>query len=319
MRVCLLNPPLSVHEFPHLALPMLKGYLSAQGIACTVRDFNVEIMSEIIYEGLEKVQRYFYDRGARYRYEEIKRRFDDARGVFRLKDVQGKDDRAQKLINTYLRIAGSDIFDVCFRPDTLETIQRGYASCDVQRDGNKIIRFIRDRVLGYFERHPADVVGISVPFTSQIYYAFVIGREVKRLLPQVKVVMGGPQISLFWKLFCAHKPFRQAFDAMIPGMGELALEGYLRAVENGGDLAAVPSLIYFDQNGVLQNNPEDKLKRMSDLHEADFSDLPLDKYIYAKLPYQFSRGCYWGKCAFCSYRNNKGYIYTQDRRGAYPF
>ena len=28
MQVCLLNPPLSVHEFPHLALPMLKTVVS---------------------------------------------------------------------------------------------------------------------------------------------------------------------------------------------------------------------------------------------------------------------------------------------------
>ncbi len=308
MRVCLLNPPLSVHEFPHLALPMLKGYLSSRGIDCMVRDFNVEIMSEIIDEGLEKVQRYFYDRGVKYRYEEIKQRFDGAREVFWQKDSQGRDDRAQKLINTYLRIAGSNIFDVCFRPDTLEAIQDGYARCDLARDDNKIIRFLRERVLKYFERFPADVVGISVPFTSQIYYAFVLGREIKRLLPKARVVMGGPQISLFWRLFCAHEPFRQAFDAMIPGMGELALEEYLRAVEQGGGLAGVPSLVYFDEDGVLRQNPEDKLTRMSDLHEADFSDLPLEKYIYAKLPYQFSRGCYWGKCAFCSYRNNKGYM-----------
>ena len=29
---------------------------------------------------------------------------------------------------------------------------------------------------------------------------------------------------------------------------------------------------------------------MTDIPLADFSDLPLDKYIYAKLPYQMSRG-----------------------------
>lgn len=54
MQVCLLNPPLSVHEFPHLALPMLKGYLRAKGISCTVHDFNVEIMDEILAGGFEK-------------------------------------------------------------------------------------------------------------------------------------------------------------------------------------------------------------------------------------------------------------------------
>lgn len=308
MRVCLINPPLSVHEFPHLALPMLKGYLADKGFDCTVRDFNVEVMSEIIDQGLEKVQRYFYEHGVKYQYAEIKRRYDDARRIFWDPNAQGHHDRAQKLINTYLRIAGSNIFDVCFRPDTLEKIQQGFARCDVGQDSNPILRFIRERILDYFVRHPADVVGISIPFTSQIFYAFVIGRELKRLMPQVKIVMGGPQISLFWKLFCDHKPFRAAFDVMIAGMGELAMEGYLRAVEAGSGFDEVPSLIYFDERGELRVNPQKKLARMSELPEADFSDLPLERYVYAKLPYQFSRGCYWGKCAFCSYRNNKGYM-----------
>ena len=47
---------------------------------------------------------------------------------------------------------------------------------------------------------------------------------------------------------------------------------------------------------------------MQEIPLPDFSDLPLEKYVYAKLPYQFSRGCYWGKCAFCSYRDKKGYV-----------
>ena len=62
MKLCLLNPPLCVHEFPHLALPLLKGYLSQAGIPCTIQDFNVEIMDAIVQEGLEKVEKYFYDR-----------------------------------------------------------------------------------------------------------------------------------------------------------------------------------------------------------------------------------------------------------------
>lgn len=308
MKVCLINPPLSVHEFPHLALPLLKGYLTNNGIQCVTKDYNVEIMDDIISEGLVKVEKYFFERGMHVTRPEVKKRFNDARNVFLLKERNGKDERAHKLINTYLRIAGSDIFSVCFKPDSLNKIKEGYIKCNVETDSNKIIKYIRENIITYFKNNPYKIVGISVPFTSQIFYALIIGREIKKILPDCKVVLGGPQISLFWKVFADYLPFRESFDAMLYGSGEIALEKFVKAVYQHEDFMNVPNLIYYDKENRLHVNEEEKVKAMSDIPLPDFSDLPLDKYIFAKLPYQMSRGCYWGKCAFCSYRNNKEYL-----------
>ena len=308
MQACLINPPLSVHEFPHLALPLLKGYLQSKGIPCVVRDFNVEIMDGIIFDGFEKIQRYFFERGIYYSLKELRTRYQEARQVFHSDAPVGQKDRAQKHINTYLHIAGSHIFDICFRPDSLDTIKEGYATCDVEKENNRIIRFIREEIIPWVREHPADVIGISVPFTSQIFYALILGREIKKWLPEARVVMGGPQISLFWRLFIRHKPFRQAFDALIIGMGEIAMEAFIRAVDGKTDWSAVPNLVYPDDSGETVVNPQKEIRDMQEIPLPDFSDLPLEKYVYAKLPYQFSRGCYWGKCAFCSYRDKKGYV-----------
>ena len=307
MEICLINPPLSVHEFQHLALPLLKGYLESNSVKCTTRDFNVEIMDKIIFEGLHKVETYFYERGMKIGYNEICNRFNEARNVFRREDMIGKEDRAQKLINTYLRIAGSDIFDICFKPDTLKKIKDGYDKVDVSKDRNIIISFIRENILTFIKNKNFKIVGISIPFTSQIFYALIIGREIKRLMPDCRVIMGGPQISLFGKVFARHKPFREAFDALSSGMGELSTLEFIKAVYENRDFRDVPNLMYFDKNGEFTINPEKKIENVSLIPIPDFSDLPLDKYIYSKLPYQMSRGCYWSKCAFCSYRNNKGY------------
>ncbi len=307
MDVCFINPPLSVHEFPHLALPLLKGYLTSRGISCTVKDYNVEIMDEIITEGLEKVVRYFNERGLKVSYREVQDRFQKARNVFLQKEFAGKAESAQKLINTYLRIAGSNIFDICFCPDSLQKIKEEYGRVNISGSSNKIIRYIRETILRDFQKRSFSVIGISVPFTSQIYYALILGRELKRINPNCKVVLGGPQISLFWRNFAEHVPFREAFDGMLYGMGEIALEKYIYAAGHGRGFSSVPNLIYIDDNGKIKVNPEEKIKNMDLIPMPDFSDLPLDKYIFAKLPYQMSRGCYWSQCAFCSYRNNKGY------------
>lgn len=304
MQVCFINPPLSVNEFPHLALPLLKGYLRRRGIDCLVKDYNVEIMDGILTDGMEKVHKYYYERGMRVTLKEIQNQYEKARGVFLRKDMTGKEERAQKLINTYLRIAGSNIFDVCFKPDTLDKIKKEYDSVDVSKDRNRIISYIRETILPFFRKNSFKVIGISVPFTSQLFYALVIGRELKKMLPNSFIVLGGPQISLFWKVLVAYEPFRKAFDALIYGMGELALENLIQALEQGNSLRDIPNLITVDSDGFIQVNREKNLDEMEQIPMPDFSDLPLDKYIFAKLPYQMSRGCYWGKCAFCSYREN---------------
>lgn len=302
MKVLLINPPLCVHEFPHLALPALKGYLKKQQILCEVADYNVYLMDSIITDGLEKVEDYYFSHGLRITLAEIKRQFQSARQVFLSKDHVGREDRAQKLINTYLRIAGSNIFDVCFKPDSLNKIKAEYDICDMYHSPNRILRYLSEKVSDIRVKE-YDVVGISVPFTSQLFYALILGRAVKQVLPNAKVVLGGPQISLFWGVLTQHAPFRASYDGLLYGMGEKAIYEYIVAVQKHGDFGRVPNLIHWEDEKLVINE-EQSIHDMEELPLADFSDLPLDKYIYAKLPYQTSRGCYWSKCVFCSYREN---------------
>jgi anaerobic magnesium-protoporphyrin IX monomethyl ester cyclase len=307
--ITLIFPPLCVNEFPHLAMPLLKAYLNSKNINnVAVKDFNVDIMNQIITDGFVKVEKYFLDRGMTMPVSELEKNFNNAKQILRGDDFN-KDDRAYSLINTYLRIAGSNIFEVCFCPDSLEKILTEFNLCDISKSDNKILKYINDDVMSYFDSNPTKIVGISVPFSSQIFYAFVIAREIKRRFPQTKVVLGGPQISLFGELFATLPELHACFDAMILGLGEIALEEYVNCVLQGGRLEEVHNLLYIDEDGKINKTAEKNIDDVNDLPLPDFSDLPLDKYIYGKLPYQISRGCYWARCAFCCYRDTKGYKY----------
>lgn len=307
-NLCLIYPPLSANEFPHLALPTLKSYLTSQGFdKVVVKDFNAPIMDRIIRSNLVKVEKYFADRGINFSLSEIEDKYRSSRQIL-LGNESGKDNRAFKIINTYLNIAGSNIYDYCFCPVSLQTIKDGYDAVDVETDTNIIISFIRDSLIPYFEQNPAKVVGISIPFSSQIFYALIIGRELKKRFPSTKIILGGPQVSMFYKLISAYKPFREAFDYMFYAQGEVGLAKFLKFVlENEGQIESVPNLIYLDGAEELKINPEKNIEDINDIDEPDFSDLDLDLYIYGKIPYQLSRGCYWGRCEFCSYRDTKGY------------
>jgi anaerobic magnesium-protoporphyrin IX monomethyl ester cyclase len=59
--------------------------------------------------------------------------------------------------------------------------------------------------------------------------------------------------------------------------------------------------------------PED----INSLPTPDFDGLPLDKYLspVRVLPLQSSRGCYWGRCAFCTHSLGYGKRY-QPRQPA---
>ena len=123
-------------------------------------------------------------------------------------------------------------------------IKDGYAACDFEKSSNKIIRFLRETALKEIVKEDYEIIGISVPYTSQLYYALILGRAIKRALPECKVLLGGLQISLFWNVLTKHKPFRDAYDGLMYGQGEKALEGFITATEKGSDIRKVPNLIH---------------------------------------------------------------------------
>lgn len=307
--LCLIYPPLSVHEFPHMALPLLKGFVKKNGYnKIVIKDFNVEIMGDIIDSRLDRIEAYFAQNGIKITIAEIRKNIDLAKNVLLDTNKQGKDEWAFMIINTYLKIAGSDISEVCFSPACFDDIKQNFYRKTKGEYEDTITKAIERDLVQYLTNNPAGVVGITIPFGSQIYYALIMGRLIKRNFPNIKVIMGGAQVSMFWRILTEHKPFHEAFDALVYGNGELAILGYLDHVTQSKDIRDVPNLIYINIYGKVCKNDEKNIGHIRELPIPDFSDLPLEKYAYPKLPYMMTRGCYWGKCAFCSYRETKGYM-----------
>lgn len=308
-ELCLIYPPLSVHEFPHMALPLLKGFVKKHGYSKTIiRDFNVDIMSEIIDRRLDRIEEYFSKKGMKITIAEIRKNFNLAKNILMDVNKQGKDEWAFMTINTYLKIAGSDISEVCFSPSCFDDIKQNYDRKIMGEYEDTITKFIDRYLIQYLTNNPARVVGMTIPFGSQIYYALLMGRLIKKELPNVKVIMGGAQISMFWRILTEHQPFNESFDALVYGNGELALLGYLDHVTKSKAIEEIPNLIYINSDGMICRNDEKNIGHINELPIPDFDDLSLEKYAYPKLPYMMTRGCYWGKCAFCSYRDTKGYM-----------
>jgi radical SAM superfamily enzyme YgiQ (UPF0313 family) len=127
-------------------------------------------------------------------------------------------------------------------------------------------------------------------------------------LPQTFIILGGPQITKFANDFTRYPALFQFTDALVVCEGERPLGALLASLEGGGDFSKIPNLVYrqrgrITRSALLENEP------MNSLPTPDFSGLPLKGYLLKEmmLPIMTSRGCYWRKCAFCTYKE----IHTQ--------
>jgi hypothetical protein len=175
----------------------------------------------------------------------------------------------------------------------------------------------RDPFDGYLERDlvprlrraRVDAVGLSVCFPGQLVPAYSFALKLKRAFPEVHLVAGGPAITQVL-LRLQGPALRQAlgpFDSAVVFEGEHTLLSLCRALGEGRrsarELAPIPNLVLPDSSGGTGYLPGPPTVDLRSLPAPDFDGLPLDRYLSPQLllPYDPTRGCYWGRCAFCHY------------------
>lgn len=99
------------------------------------------------------------------------------------------------------------------------------------------------------EARPA-FVGITL-FTVGVASAAEIAQRIKSALPETRIIVGGPHISSMGRETLQRIG---AFDVAVVGEGERTLIQLLGTMESGGDLSAVPGII-FRRDGALVSTP----------------------------------------------------------------
>ncbi len=146
------------------------------------------------------------------------------------------------------------------------------------------------------------LVGVSVPSIHQLIPAMTLARLLKADAPEVPVFLGGDTVSRFAPRLARLSPWWKWIDGVVTHEGERALLSLCRSIARGPDRGNVPNLLYREGTAVLQTAAAPPLEA-GELPPPDFEGLPLDRYLVPEpvLPVQTSRGCYWGRCAFCSH------------------
>jgi anaerobic magnesium-protoporphyrin IX monomethyl ester cyclase len=142
------------------------------------------------------------------------------------------------------------------------------------------------------------IIGFSVFSEGNLLYALALAKLIKSKSSS-PVVFGGAMMS--------HLDCRQMLEAcnfidyIFIGEAERALAGFLRHLPEK-KFSLVPNLVYRQGRKIVVN--EKKLPADLDtLPFPDFSDFDLQEYLVPRsvLPILSSRGCYWGKCTFCTH------------------
>ena len=175
---------------------------------------------------------------------------------------------------------------------------------------------IRDDVLAF----EPDIVGFTLPFHQQFVEALKFAKAIKEVRPETYTVLGGTSVVDYEKIYFADDTLAGIIDFAVKNDGENALDRLARAVGGEIPIEDVPNLIRFergaDGGATLRHEVEPELQNLNDALTPDFEGLPLNRYMmpFAVANMCTSRGCYYGKCAFCGDAFKRDYRMRKPER-----
>ena len=322
-KIALIYPPTCDPTAPYLALPTLTAFLRTHGVEVMPIDANIEAYCRLLRrDALQRLAEQIERRRLRLKRKRVLTHVEqlafadlyDAQSIAQsvpaeihdavavLRDRSGVRffdpkhyakaiatvDDALRLISAAYSPLTLDFlsYRTPFSLLTLDTIR-----ADAQPDRNPFYDYVEQELCDRLAASQVSFIGLSVAFPGQIQPAYAFALHLRRRFPQIYITVGGPAMTqLLLRLPDAlQQNALTPFDSAVIFEGETALLELARAVERGerptglirgtcaADLAALPA--------------------------PDFDGMPLDQYLAPApvLPYDPTRGCYWGKCAFCHY------------------
>src|SRR5882724_890219 len=341
MRVALVYPPTCDPTAPYLAVPMLTGFLRTHGVDVLPIDANVEaydrlLRPEPLTAPAEQVEqrlraldrRAALDHADQLAYAQLFRVRGDARAVpgaiaEAVETLRDPDRffeaepyaRAVDTVGAALRVVSAAHhplhldFTAYRTPFALLTPDEIARDATPERD--PFDGYVRDDLIPRLRTAGANVIGLSVCFPGQLQPAYAFALKLKQALPDAHLTVGGPAITQLLIRLRGPDLARALgpFDSAVVFEGEHSLLALVRALDDrrGRDLARVladlPNVVHRDRMLGAKYLPGHSSEDLRQLPAPDFDGLALDRYFAPRLvlPYDPTRGCYWGKCTFCHY------------------
>jgi anaerobic magnesium-protoporphyrin IX monomethyl ester cyclase len=335
MRVALIYPPTCDPTAPYLAVPMLTGFLRANGVEVLPIDANVEAFDALLEEKslgalrdrLETRLAELNGKNAlthpdQLEYAALTRARADAHaaphGIARAKktfrdEIAFHDPDAYAsavaTVEAALRVVSAThhplhldftAYRTPFGLTTMDEVERAS-----RPDADPFDDYVMNDLIPRLREAKVDVVGLSVCFPGQLQPAYAFALKIKRELPHVHVTCGGPGITQMLIRLSGHRLARALgpFDTACVFEGENTLLSLVRAIAENKPLRECTNVVVRDKLMGARFLAGHGMEDLKALPPPDFDGLPLAKYFSPRLvlPYDPTRGCYWGKCTFCHY------------------
>lgn len=158
-----------------------------------------------------------------------------------------------------------------------------------------------EQMIARISEHRADILGISA-VTPVMPVALAIAVQVKKRLPAVRIVMGGPHPSILPDEALADG----SVEAVVRGEGELTLLAICRAIEEKRGYGGIKGVSYRENGRITHNEPAGYINDLDELPRPAYDLLPMHLYTsppqwsVASPSFQLSasRGCPFN-CGFC--------------------
>ena len=334
MKSALIFPPQWFPSQPYLATPTLKGYLENQGYEVDQYDFNIE--SYDIFLSRDYLE-YCVDKiRSRLNAPAYSKRDSEIKGVYReilsdsryLESILSEIELAKEALRDENRFFQFDIYKSSF--STLKIAMRliSFAHHPTQLDlesfymegspedslqgildatQDKIVNpycdLFSDRILPKIDWNQYGLIGVSIIHVGQVIPALTLMRFMRERYHNIHLVIGGSVFNRHADILGNKQIlFEKYFNSVVLYEGELPLQKLIERVSNGKSVEVVPNLMYL-ANGKVCKTASEKALPYENLARPNFDQLPLEKYLmpFPVLPYMASRGCYWGKCTFCTH------------------
>jgi len=348
MRITLVYPPnRNVPSSPYGALPLLHGCLAEAGHEVAIVDANLEVFDRLLEpERLAAARASFesaYD-ALRSKPTLTRNELAQLQGLATLGlvpfDEIVRAPEAAKILRTWELFRDPE--KVTWAYDTIANVLRaayalnpvfhehknsfrdefyGYLAGDIR---NPIQELVEEVVIDQILDTKPDLVAVTIPFNEQSVEAFALLKALKRRAPELKTMVGGAIISGFTEPICGDPRMFEYADFAMAGEADLAFPRFATALENKDELLGLPNLVHrtIDANGdgEIHLPATREMPNLNEIAAPDFSGVPLGRYLLpvTVVNYQTSRGCYYGKCTFCSFdikqnfRFRKAQLVTQD-------
>ncbi|NUP06040.1 MAG: radical SAM protein [Polyangiaceae bacterium] len=335
MTIALVYPPTCDPTAPYLAVPMLTGFLREAGVSVLPIDANVEAWDDLLtptfldaardrieariaeiesarVAGHEAQVEYAALFGALADAHAAPRGILEAKAILRDPVAFYDADRyadAVATIESALRAISASyhplVVDFTAYRTPFGLLTPDDTRKEATKERNPFFDYVVETLVPKVKASGARAIGISVCFPGQLQPAYAFAHQLRAALPGVHLTCGGPGITQMLIRLSGRSLARALgpFDSAVVYEGEHTLLSLVRALEQGDSLRNVPNVVVRDKLLGARWTPAHGMEDLSKLPSPDFEGLPLQRYLSPELvlPYDPTRGCYWGKCTFCHY------------------